>query len=197
MGNVKIQKLFSITFLLLISFFVYAEDLYTAKEYSPTLEYKPKNLYSNTDSNHSSAAIYKVNPNEVESKAINENLAVNNFSEEKKNSSLDGISKTAPSAEKSIFENKETDMARNNNIILTLLGICVVGILLFIKKSIQNKKLGQASNENIFEGITGVEKYISKLNSNKTGVTKYLEKQQQMTQLTGVAKAAIRNTTQI
>ena len=112
----KIHKLFAITFLLLTSFFVYAGDDYSVKEYTPKLEYRPKELYSNTDNNHLSAAIYKVSPNEVDSKAINENLAVNNFSIEEKNSSSDKISETVSGAEKSIFENKENNVASNNNL---------------------------------------------------------------------------------
>ncbi len=72
---------------------------------------------------------------------------------------------------------------------LGLVALAAVGFFLFNKKGGAGSASGGGSSSAYGDasGSTGVEKYIDRLGINKTGVAKYLEKQDS-TPATGVAK---------
>ncbi len=81
--------------------------------------------------------------------------------------------------------------AENNNALFILAGIVAVGAYLILKKPSTPKSASASaaptSAAPVADGETGVEKYLQKQGINKTGVARYLDKQES-TPATGVAK---------
>ena len=191
----EIHKFFAIALLWLTCFFVYADDSYSAAEYMPKSKYSYKIQYPNIDANQASATIATENLNVSEPETEKESLAIIEDSIDGKLSS-DSILETKQNKQAVTFQNKEkTKIKKNagnnkNIIIITLTVIFIISVFIFRKPSTKYELLRKSQNmySKVDETITGVERYIEKQNSNKTGVTKYLERHQKPAQLTGVSK---------
>ncbi|MGY6275362.1 hypothetical protein [Methylomonas sp. MgM2] len=172
---------------LLTSFCAFAED-YMPAEYRPAVEYTGQNtVVTSTPLNEPEASASAESgsvsaPETVEPQQLATSKNRPEPAETKAKSSVEPGTKPAETAIVS-GESEESLLSGRNGLLVLL---AALGIFMFFRK--KPVQLAQAASEPPTSAITGVERYLEKVSPKKTGVAKYLERQQASAPSTGVAK---------
>lgn len=160
----------------LASFGVYADETYEPKAYQPSVEYSASVHSDRMDTASEKPNKPKLMPEMSASKTVETT-----------------VSSIAAEPHEASSGVKNDDSTISNYLFLGLLAI--VGFFWYRRKQALQSPAINSSDSLVTRpvvGLTGVERYIEKIQPQKTGVAKYLERQAGRETVTGVAKYLIK-----
>ena len=172
--TIQRYKLIGATALLLASFGVYADETYEPTAYQPSVQYSASLHSDRVDTASEKPNKPKLMPEMSVSKTVEP--TVSSIAVEPHEAS--GV--------------KNDDFTISNYLFLGLLAI--VGFFWYRRKQTLQSPATNSSDSMVTKsiGLTGVERYIEKIQPQKTGVAKYLERQAGREPVTGVTKYLIK-----